>query len=764
MDTQLLRQLAGDEDLLAPAADGASLPGKSTLTSRLAPAPQMIFRVADVASARALGEALSGGGGGGRVQRRAEVDRDDNGVAAGAEAAVARAASSTGAPLPAPIQRQFESSTGADLSAVRVHTGAESEAAAHAVGAQAYTVGQDIHFGASRYQPSDPFGMHLLAHEVAHTVQQSGGAQRRQHKLEVSAPHDAAEHEADRAADAMVAGRQADLGTSVIMARKLHRADVDVGTIQGAGDEAAMAAAKAPLSVDSLSVTADQGRVAEIIATIDKNQPVLAAAEKDDDRITTAYAPLVTNAKTKASLQILDDSLGVTSVDTAGFAVQFRTASTDYKRLVAEGNEYLTHLGADSGGQSSVDHLADGFGAMGKDSLKMGESQAGLQRFRAARANLNTAATKMDGEVKSFRGAAQSLQGALYGAKAKAAAAKGADAATKLKAVKDEIDAVAKGVGMAIKVASSAASFAGTGGTSGALVADGNAAGTPAAGKAVAKAFYKDVDGVSQGELGKVDLGGISLGTIVGGDPAAIAEGLVKVIGQYCNKEKIANLQQTIASASAEEKTFSAAGEASAFAGHQTNMEAAASKLKTLVTAFDSAKQEMADAGEALMAELAKGGKKGKDQAKGVLFLTDADRFLAQVTNAITSGENQQANVIKAAEQRKGLRGTTSTIEAEKDRKTQKYFTGEKYKVPGTIYGTNDAYRIHAVDVTFTGGSWGTHDGIVQGGAGTVEGGAGAADGVTGKLKILTDAKTQVANLQKKIQSVLGTGGPGMNA
>ena len=82
---------------------------------------------------------------------------------------------------------------------------------------------------------------------------------------------------------------------------------------------------------------------------------------------------------------------------------------------------------------------------------------------------------------------------------------------------------------------------------------------------------------------------------------------------------------------SAEEKTFSAAGEASTFAGHQTNMEAAASKLKTLVTAFDSAKQEMADAGEALMAELAKGGKKGKGGKQvpdyGEVALLASDRF-----------------------------------------------------------------------------------------------------------------------------------------
>src|ERR1051325_11499117 len=141
----------------------------------------------------------------GLLQRKA---RDANGVADDAEHAVATAAGGSGSALPETIQRKFESSLGADLSDVRVHTGAESASAAAAVGARAYTTGQDIHFGAGQYDPSSPAGEHLLAHEVAHTVQQRGGALHsggRQYKLEVSSPGDYLEHEADRAADAMTA-------------------------------------------------------------------------------------------------------------------------------------------------------------------------------------------------------------------------------------------------------------------------------------------------------------------------------------------------------------------------------------------------------------------------------------------------------------------------------------------------------------------------------------------------------------------------------
>ncbi len=216
MDQQLLRSLGIEGDLDVDSSTTKGGPGKSTLTSKLTPAPQVVFRVADPATARALGESF-GSGSRPRIQREADGasgGRDGNGVMAGAEAAVDRAASSSGAPLPTHIQRQFEGSLGADLSSVRVHTGGESQEAAHAVGAKAYTVGNDIHFAAGRYQPDDPFGMHLLAHEVAHTVQQSGGAQRRQNKLEVSTPQDSAEHEADRAADAMVAGLPAQVSTA----------------------------------------------------------------------------------------------------------------------------------------------------------------------------------------------------------------------------------------------------------------------------------------------------------------------------------------------------------------------------------------------------------------------------------------------------------------------------------------------------------------------------------------------------------------------
>jgi hypothetical protein len=105
---------------------------------------------------------------------------DGNGVEPGAADAVSRAASSSGRALPDHLRSKFEQSLGADLSGVRVHDGSASAASARAVGAKAYALGNDIHFGAGHYDPTSAAGEHLLAHEVAHTVQQRGGRGRAQ--------------------------------------------------------------------------------------------------------------------------------------------------------------------------------------------------------------------------------------------------------------------------------------------------------------------------------------------------------------------------------------------------------------------------------------------------------------------------------------------------------------------------------------------------------------------------------------------------------
>ncbi|HEU4726503.1 MAG TPA: DUF4157 domain-containing protein [Kofleriaceae bacterium] len=146
------------------------------------------------------------------VQRKEDAAAGADTAAPDAHAKVATAASAGGGrPLPGGVQHKLERTLGADLSGVRVHTGGASEAAAASLRAQAYTTGQDIHFGAGRYDPSSTRGEQLLAHEVVHTVQQRGASGAvHQEKLEIGEPGDAAEQEADALATAAVEGRGGD--------------------------------------------------------------------------------------------------------------------------------------------------------------------------------------------------------------------------------------------------------------------------------------------------------------------------------------------------------------------------------------------------------------------------------------------------------------------------------------------------------------------------------------------------------------------------
>jgi hypothetical protein len=67
----------------------------------------------------------------------------------------------------------MESRFGHGFGAVRVHTGSGAAEAARLLRARAFTKGSDVFFGAGEYRPEAPDGKKLLAHELAHVVQQS---------------------------------------------------------------------------------------------------------------------------------------------------------------------------------------------------------------------------------------------------------------------------------------------------------------------------------------------------------------------------------------------------------------------------------------------------------------------------------------------------------------------------------------------------------------------------------------------------------------
>ncbi len=100
------------------------------------------------------------------------------------------------------MARQFDR----DFSEVRVHTDARAAESARDVNSLAYTVGNHLVFAPGQYAPGTAAGRRLLAHELAHTIQQSGGSPASHGGLRVAAGSDPAESAADAAGDAAMRG------------------------------------------------------------------------------------------------------------------------------------------------------------------------------------------------------------------------------------------------------------------------------------------------------------------------------------------------------------------------------------------------------------------------------------------------------------------------------------------------------------------------------------------------------------------------------
>lgn len=141
-----------------------------------------------------------------RLQRKgAGPDAAANAVL-GVSPAVQNVLQSSGRPLDRATRGAMERHFGHDFGRVQVHTGAQAAASAREVNALAYTVGQHVVFGEQRYAPATREGQHLLAHELAHVVQQRDA---RFAPGDLALAGDRWEREADAAAQAVVDGGRA---------------------------------------------------------------------------------------------------------------------------------------------------------------------------------------------------------------------------------------------------------------------------------------------------------------------------------------------------------------------------------------------------------------------------------------------------------------------------------------------------------------------------------------------------------------------------
>ncbi len=106
------------------------------------------------------------------IQRRAGNGKETG--ASDSPPIVHQALRSPGKPLDGAVRTTMELQFGRDFSDVRVHTGSLATRSAESVNALAYTAGNNVVFAEGQYSPESSGGRKLLAHELAHVVQQGG--------------------------------------------------------------------------------------------------------------------------------------------------------------------------------------------------------------------------------------------------------------------------------------------------------------------------------------------------------------------------------------------------------------------------------------------------------------------------------------------------------------------------------------------------------------------------------------------------------------
>jgi len=173
---------------------------------------EQVMRMADPRERAPLRLVSSAG-----VMRKSSGDRQ----AVDAPSRVVDVTRTGGQPLDTETRAFMEPRFGHDFSRIRIHSDGEAAIAARSMNARAYTLGSNVVFASGQYAPASIEGRRLLAHELAHTVQQSGGARTGVQRLFGS---DSRSNE-DKVKDAIRTKSFSDI-EAVIDAHALHQVDV----------------------------------------------------------------------------------------------------------------------------------------------------------------------------------------------------------------------------------------------------------------------------------------------------------------------------------------------------------------------------------------------------------------------------------------------------------------------------------------------------------------------------------------------------------
>ena len=136
---------------------------------------------------------------GGAIQGKA-VDGANASAAPTRDAVAVRSQLKNGQPLSGSVRSRMERGFGQSLSGVRLHTDSVAARLTHSFSARAFTIGNDIAFGEGQYRPESIAGDALLAHELAHTIQQGADISGATGPQPISTGGGALERQADTAA------------------------------------------------------------------------------------------------------------------------------------------------------------------------------------------------------------------------------------------------------------------------------------------------------------------------------------------------------------------------------------------------------------------------------------------------------------------------------------------------------------------------------------------------------------------------------------
>ncbi|WP_058086440.1 eCIS core domain-containing protein [Aquabacterium parvum] len=143
------------------------MPSPSTASPQTS-SPAGRVSLSRVASPRLLSRASAPSAGAALIQREGQGDA----AVDGPTTARIQASRGGGQPLSVPLRRFMEPRFGADFSRVRIHTDGQAQRLSQRLNAKAFTTGRDIYFNAGQYAPDTAEGRELIAHELAHTIQQ----------------------------------------------------------------------------------------------------------------------------------------------------------------------------------------------------------------------------------------------------------------------------------------------------------------------------------------------------------------------------------------------------------------------------------------------------------------------------------------------------------------------------------------------------------------------------------------------------------------